>query len=166
MAIPKNFPFHFPWKKQDSEKGPGKKDVLLCPKCGAVYWNKSWHNDFHKYKDKSDFNIKEEVCPACQMIQENRFEGEIRISDIPDQYKEDLKNMVDNMDQTAQEKDPLDRVIDIEDQSSQMRITTTENQLAVQIAKKINKAFPVADLDINYSDSRSKLARVKVVFKK
>jgi hypothetical protein len=130
-------------KKKEAEFNKGKKSILACRECGAFYWHKSWrhnlidHQDFSKGKE-----VKLIVCPACQMIEDGKYEGEIIIENLAERKKEEVENLINNFSEIAFDKDPMDRIISIETIAKGMlRILTTENQMAQQLAKKIKKTF-------------------------
>ena len=83
--------------------------------------------------------MKFSLCPACEMIKNRQFEGEIIIKNIPVKIKSDLINLAKTFSKRAFERDPMDRLIDIKETKDGLRITTTENQLAVKLAKKSKK---------------------------
>jgi uncharacterized CHY-type Zn-finger protein len=153
-------------KKIEQEFGPGKVDLLICKKCEAVYWYKSWHHkldDWPKFK-KEDYgaDIKFVLCPACQMIKDKKYEGEVILENVPKDLKNEIKKLIENFGKRAFEKDPLDRIISIKEEKVKrvsakrkrgaisrkefknlvdLRVLTTENQLAQRLAKKIKETF-------------------------
>ena len=66
-------------RKEESEFGLGKKDYVLCPECGSIYFNKSWHRwlskDVEHFNDDKEIDF--ELCPACKMVKDKIFEGEL-----------------------------------------------------------------------------------------
>jgi len=130
-------------KKEEAEFPKGKKSILACKECGAFYWHKSWRHSLIGYKDFSEGkSVKLIVCPACQMIKDGKYEGEIIIENLAEQKKEEVKNLINNFSEVAFDKDPMDRIISIETIAKGMlRILTTENQMAQQLAKKIRRTF-------------------------
>ena len=165
-SLPKNYPSHFPKsRKEESEFGEGKKDILICKKCNAVYWYKSWHHRLDDYPYLSEKkNLKFVLCPACQMIKEKKYEGELIVENVSPKVRKEIINTVKNMGEEAFRRDPQDRIISIKESngnSKRIRILTTENQLAVRIGKKIARTFK-GKLNIRYSKKES-TARIKVV---
>jgi len=170
-------------KKYDS----GKEDYVVCPTCQSVYAEKGWHHKskFDVDKLKEEGEVRSELCPACEMIKNKQFQGEVLIENPPRDKKEQIKNTARNFGEEAFERDPLDRVISIGEEKvrrptaqekrgkeskeevkgrNDIRILTTENQLAVRIAKKINESLGnKAELDINHSHG-DKVSRVKMKF--
>lgn len=156
MKFSHNLPSHFPKpKKEESEFGKGKKDLLICKECNAVYFYKSWHHRLEDYPYlKETKNLKFTLCPACQMIKEKRFEGEVIVKNVSLKIKTNLINLIKNFGKEAFKKDPQDRVISIIDSGSQLRILTTENQLAQRLAKKIGQVFK-GEISISHSQQES-----------
>ncbi|MCX6737847.1 MAG: NMD3-related protein [Candidatus Parcubacteria bacterium] len=129
-------------KKEENEFGKAKRDILVCEECGAAFWQKSWHHGLENIPGYEKEATRSGICPACQMIQSHRYEGEIIIENIPDNKKEEIENLISNFSETAFERDPMDRIISIQTVAKGMlRILTTENQMAEQLAKKIKQTF-------------------------
>jgi len=151
-------------RKEEAEFGPGKIDYIICPQCGCVYFDKSWHHsleqDFKRLKETK--NIQFRICPACQMIKDKKYEGEITLEAVPKEFEEDIKNLAKNYGKRAIEADPMDRIIKITQEKEKIRILTTENQLAVRIAKKIKQSFG-GEIKISYSHQEDTV-RIKVRF--
>ena len=162
---PKNYPSHFPKsKKEESEFGKGREDILLCRGCNAVYFYKSWHHKLEDYpKLKESKRLKFTLCPACRMIKDKKFEGEVFLEDIPEKFKKEVINTIKNVGKEALRKDIQDRIISIyEIGRRKIRVLTTENQLAVRIGKKIKDSYP-SKIEIQHSKKESTV-RIKVIF--
>ncbi len=145
-------------KEEKPEKG-----ALVCPNCKNIFYKKHWHH--RSDLDLKDVEIKEEICPACKMIEDHLYEGEIEVENVPDKYWGDMHNLIKDVGEKAIGIDPQHRIINIEEQGNgNYRITTTENQLAVRIGKKIEEAFKNANVDIQYSKEPYQVARVRVTF--
>ena len=140
--LPKNFPWHFPKKKKEGDK-KGKKDIVVCPECECFYWYKSWHHSLEDYSElREDKEVRFELCPACKMIKEEKFEGELILENCPEEKKEEITNFVENFAKEEYKRDPLARIVSIEDiAKGMMRITFTQNQVAKKLAKRFKKTF-------------------------
>ena len=166
MAIRK----FFSWpttRKEAQEFGPGKKDFVACSDCDAVYYDKSWKHGFEgglKQENDTEKNISFKVCPACQMRRDGQFEGELTLVGIPAGEKEGILNRVRNMGEKAQASDPLDRILSVKETGDTVRITTSENQLALQIGKAVNKASKASTIESSFSRAESPM-RVTVSWK-
>lgn len=129
--------------KEESEAGPGRKEFVFCSGCGIVYYHKSWHHALEDWKHLSgEERIKFVLCPACRMIKDKRFEGELAVSGISSRkLKAEIKGALENSGELAFRRDPLDRIIGIKEGNNRLVVRTTENQLAVKLAKKIKLTF-------------------------
>ncbi|MDP3015378.1 MAG: NMD3-related protein [bacterium] len=142
-----------------------KSGLVFCKVCDAVYYKKSWHRNLRHYKNlKENLAVKFSLCPACAMIKNRQFEGEIIIKNIPIKIKSDLINLAKTFAARAYQRDPMDRLIAIKENEEGLRITTTENQLAVKLAKKIKETFKKVEMKISYSPAPSDVVYVKLVF--
>ncbi len=172
-------------KKEEAEFGPGKTNILLCKRCGAVYFYKSWHQRLEDYPGEKSRDIKFTLCPACQMIKDKKFEGEIILENVPENFKKDIKKLAENFGKRSFEADPMDRVISITEEKikrapakekrgaasrkdfegkSYIRILTTENQMAKRLAKKINEIFG-RKLNLSISQSHQEdTSRIRITF--
>jgi len=124
-------------KKEWQALGKGARDYIICVDCGAVYWKKAWHQGFgglgtHGEEKKVSFKL----CPACRMIRDRQFEGEVILEGIPEKYRTGLVAHLRNVGETARRLDPLDRIIAIQSRDSRIRITTTENRLALRLGRE------------------------------
>lgn len=154
---------------EEHEIPKGKLGLVFCKDCNAVYYKKSWHHNLRDYKNlKEDLLINFSLCPACKMIKNKQFEGEVIIKNVPSEISSALEHLIETFGRRAYERDSMDRIIAIKKNKSEMTITVTENQLAVKIAKKIKDTFKSAswriDMKISYSPQPSDVAYVKLTF--
>ncbi len=115
--------------------------LLICQNCQAVYINKSWR---HLKNSKNINKVKKTICPACLMIKNRNFEGEITIefqTKISNSLKEELKNLINNISHTAYQFNPLSRLGRFKETKDKWDIYFTDNQLAKRIATKIKNNF-------------------------
>lgn len=148
--------------------GKAGKGIAVCRRCHATLFRKEWHHPEAKIKvgkhGKGDVHL--DLCPACKMIEEGLYEGEIRIKNVPPKYRMEVVNLISAFGRRAMKRDIEDRVIEIKKQGSGgFVVTTTENQMAVQLAKKINKVFGNTELKISYSKEPYEVSRTEVIFK-
>lgn len=148
--------------KEESETGPGRKEFFFCSGCGIVYYHKFWHHALEDWKHLSgDERVKFVLCPACRMIKDKKFEGELAVFGIGSRkLKEEIKKVLKNSGQLAFRRDPLDRIIEIKEEKNQLVVRTTENQLAVKLAKKIKLTFG-GEMTISHSREED-VIRVKL----
>jgi NMD protein affecting ribosome stability and mRNA decay len=141
-------------KVEEAEFDGGKKGVLICPKCKAVYKNKSWHHK-EKYSNKEIKEMggaKPYKCPVCTIKENNLCEGFIILKNIPTNKEKDVLALVKNIAERAEKTDVLDRIIKLKKNKEGIKIETTENQLAVKLGKQIKRAFK-GKLDIHWAET-------------
>lgn len=156
-------------RKEESEYGPGKKEITICSECSAVYWDKSWHNQnqlnnyAHLTEDKE---VNFALCPACAMARDNAFEGVVIVERIPDVIRQEVERLIYNIAGRAAERDPMDRILSFKPYGEDgFEVRTSENQLAISIGKQIVSAHKDAKIEISLSKEES-VARVRVEFPK
>lgn len=144
--------------KDEQEFGLAGKGYLVCPDCKSAFFDKAWHHMMEEDKHFSvekDKNIKFEICPACNMLKKKMFEGEIVIKlNLAGEHpiiKNDVLGAIKNSDELARQRDPMDRVLWMEDKGNEIKVYTSENQLAVIIGKKLDSSFPGGQLKIDHS---------------
>lgn len=156
-----------------SEKfGGGPSGLILCNGCQAVFYKKHWHHDFLRLnlpesvslEKNSNKKVKFALCPACQMIKNRQFEGEIIIKNVPDKLKEEVLHFIRGFCLRAYQRDPMDRLIDIKIFGKDMLVTVTENELASKLGRKIRNLFNNTKVKISFDREPSNVARVVVEF--
>lgn len=162
--LPKSIPASFPKsKKEESEFGKSKKGIIICKKCNAMLWQGSWHHESEIKKNikKNKYNGFS-ICPACKMIEDNMYEGELIIRNVNPEIKKYIINTIKNKGKKGFKNDSQDRVISVnDDHDGKMNIFTTENQLALKIARKIKKSFN-GTMKVIYSKKES-VIRIYIV---
>ncbi|MBI2075347.1 MAG: hypothetical protein HYZ07_00850 [Candidatus Harrisonbacteria bacterium] len=149
-----------------AEFGPGKKGLILCDTCGIAYFKKSWHHRMDDMKSigEHDTPIAFKTCPSCAMIKHGQYEGRITITGVPSSHRDELLKLIENSGAQAYQNDPLDRVIAIVPDRSQIVVTTTENQLANKIAQKIKHTFNGVKTATKFIGAPSDVCEVMIMF--
>ncbi len=147
------------------EFGGGKKGLILCKKCTSAYFKKSWHHNLEGLKNyEKDAPIHFTICPACKMVENHQYEGRITIKNVSDKFADELDGLIRNFCHRAFERDPLDRLIGIKKLGNMWEATTTENQLAGKLAKKIKEVFPKVKAIIRFSKEPSDVVEIAIDF--
>jgi len=161
--------------QRQKERSKENKSYLYCRKCGAVFIDKVW-----KMIDKKEIPkiIKKTLCPACQMIQNKNYEGEIKIEflkEIDEESKREIENIVKNISEIDYTYNVLSQLAEFKKFKNYWEIFTTNNQLAKRIAQKIQKILskkilkkhPSINLQLNIQNVTEKIpkTKIKIVFK-
>jgi len=169
MPFEKKYNIKLPKSRHEVEEfGPGKKGIILCPECNSSYFKKSWHHDFKglKFPVNQNLPITFKLCPACQMIKNKQYEGRITLKNVPAKYAEELENFIIAYGKRATDRDPMDRIIGVKKNGSTWVVTTTENQLANKLAKKIQSSFKKVKAKTKFNREPSDVAHITVEFQK
>jgi len=138
-------------RREAEEFGPGKADFLICPDCSAVYDDKHWKKSLVEVRDANEQKrISFQRCPACKMIHDRKFEGQVIAEGIPAHRMEEILVRIRHVGDRGRSRDPLDRIIAVRRRGQRIEVTTTENQLAVRVAKEIRDLIG-GKLDIRWS---------------
>ncbi|MBI3046173.1 MAG: hypothetical protein HYY86_01340 [Candidatus Harrisonbacteria bacterium] len=164
----KRLNFKNPRLRRDAHEFPGGgKGLVICEKCDIFYYQKSWHHNadaFIAKRENKDLPVKFAVCPACQMIKNRQYEGEVIIRNVPEKLKNEVINLANAYCDRAFLKDPLDRLAAIGFVGSDISVRVTENQLANKLGKKIKDAFNKVKTKTSFQKSPGDVARVIVEF--
>ncbi|MCK4421775.1 ATPase [candidate division WOR-3 bacterium] len=134
------------------------KDPTVCPDCEAVYHNKHWRfDDQLKHDIKFASNYEEKKCPACRKIEDNYPMGLVFLSgNFLLQHKKTILNTIRSEEKRAMQKNPLERIMEIEQKDDEYVIKTTTDALAHRIGKILHKSFK-GELDYKFSDDQKLL---------
>lgn len=141
-------------EKKRSAFDEGKKhmkDNVVDGKSGMVYEEKHWKK-MDEMNPEHVSSFKEGESPLTKMAEGQVCEGVIHLSgDFLKQHREEIMNAINHSDQLAQERDPMDKILNIETAPDSLTIYTAKNQLARAIAKKIDHSYKGGKLDTKWS---------------
>ena len=155
------------WRSRHAmeEFGPGRAEYIICPEGGEAYFHKSWHHslaDFkHLYENKK---ISFTLCPFHQMVKNKQYEGEIIVENVPAKDQRELTRLVERSGEHGYRRDPMDRIVKVEAKKDQIRVETSENQLAQKIANKIQDRFKNTTRAVRRGGGESDVVRIKINF--
>jgi hypothetical protein len=112
------------------------KDALVCDDCGVVQHEGKWYWGAPPVGD-----VNAGLCPACQRIRDRYPAGTIRLHGLPGPLRDEVVNMIRNVAEHERQEHPLERLMDLEDQSDALVVTTTGMHLARAIAGALRSRF-------------------------
>lgn len=154
-------------RKKESAKKHGK-NLIFCPDCGIVYFNKAWHHNLRNLKSvKENADVKFVLCPACTLAKNKDWLGEVLVVGLGQGDFSGADRIIARSRKIAFEKDPLDRILKQEFNASKktLRIFVSEGQLAHRLAKELKKAFPKSIFKIANLNSE-RLTKATIEFRK
>lgn len=103
------------------------------------------------------------MCPEDKWIKEGKgrvnYEGEVILKKIPKNKMTEIAGLIRNIGKRGKARDSQDKIIKLEISANQIRVLTTENQLAVSIGKQVDRSHKGGKLEIKWSHE-DKPARV------
>lgn len=136
-------------------------EPAICSGCQAIWKKGKWSLDETLRKETLRFEKPHQVlCPACRRAQDGYPAGVIYLrGDFLLAHKDQILNTIKNQEAASLAKNPLDRIIKIEDLGGEgVIIETTSEQLATKLGRAVEKACG-GDLKIQFS-RQEKLVRV------
>lgn len=162
----KGLPVPLPSQRRKAKARPDRPGIEICRTCGAVFWKKLWRQDLGAItRLPNDYRITYVICPACQAAVNRLFEGEIEVTGVPAERFGEAVRQIRNVGEQARSRDPMDRILTFEAApgAGRIRVTTSENQLAKRIARKLKETYR-AKVTIALSKEESTI-RIRVAFK-
>ncbi len=139
---------------QSREKFP---ESTLCPDCGAVYTGGRW-----VWMQEKPYKTTKVLCPACRRTKEKMPAGIIELQGrFLKTHGEEILNLVRNEEKAEKLEHPLERIMAIEQDQDDNRITitTTGIHLAKRIGEAVRRSYQ-GEYSLEYGDGE-KSVRIK-----
>ncbi len=129
-------------KREFKMRDPGP---TFCEECHAVHEKKRWFVDDERYQEMLQEGLTGVTCQACQMIAEQLFDGQLTISwerlAGDEQQKQEILSLIHNTEDAERQKNPLSRVVSIEDRGAEIEVLTTTEFLATHLGHAVDHAY-------------------------
>lgn len=131
---------------------------MYCDTCGAVYFAKSWHWNPAKRDNFEKTGIPSTTCSACYKTKNDVPGGILSFIGVKDKMKmvAILKD-VEEIAKATMEREPLSRIIRVNEKSDETVIYTTEPSLAKKIGRHLSRSHRGS---ITTDDTSDSLTRV------
>lgn len=142
------------------------KGLTVCSDCKHIFFKKEWIHPEEFKGEPNNLEVHYSQCPACFMAAKNLFEGEVVINDVPQKVESELRNLISAYGRRAMFRDSQHRILKIVNiGKATLRIVTSENQLAVKLAKKISTVFRgITKIHISHRSEPFEVERVRLSF--
>lgn len=120
-------------------------EPTVCHDCKAVFCDGRW-----TWAEPPD-DAYEQLCPACQRIQDRFPAGYVTIKgEFFEEHRDEIMNLIENHGSREKEMRPLQRIMAIDEKREGIEVTTTDSHLARGIAEALHSAYK-GDLKLRYS---------------
>ncbi len=135
-------------------------EAATCRECKSIYARGRWRIESQAGNDlKKAKRVVSTMCPACRKIRDRVPGGIVTLTgEFIEQHRDEILNLVRNENERAKAVNPLERVIDIEEDSNGLVILTTNEKMAQRIGRAMRRAYRGA-VQYKWSED-TKLARV------
>jgi hypothetical protein len=127
-----------PYAVRGAQPGPA-----VCKECHAIYEKKRWRFDEPAYEKLiSQKRTKAVICPACVKVHDRYPDGVLTLQwpGLPE-HRRDVLGLLHKEAARAQEVNPLERIMKIEDDGKELRVFTTNTKLAQRMGREMERAF-------------------------
>ncbi len=121
-------------------------EPTVCPKCNAAYVEGRWT------WEGAPKDAYEQLCPACQRIQDQFPAGYVTIKgEFFKEHRDEIVHLIENHEKKEKAARPLQRIMAMDQKrDGSLEVTTTDSHLARGIAEAIHDAYK-GDLKLRYS---------------
>ena len=132
---------------QDPYQARGKpKEPVTCPQCGVIFHHGRWQ------WGEAATNARPHTCPACQRIKDHVPAGMLKISgEFFASHREEVWHLIRNLESREKAERPLERIIDISDESDALVIHFTGSHLTRATGEALQHAYQ-GELEYRHTD--------------
>ena len=121
-------------------------EPTTCPQCNAVYHRGRWQWGV------AAADAEKHLCPACMRVRDRVPAGRLTLSgEFFREHRDEVLHLVRNAEAKARAEHPLERIIEIVEETNQTVVTFTDGHLARGIGAALHHAYD-GELDSHYTD--------------
>ena len=115
------------------------KGIIQCSGCGAFYYRRHW-----ALNPPSGFSYPVHAhpiyCAACRKIRDRFPGGELQLLAVEAGERREIVRILRNEEEHAREKNPLERIMRVQEAKGNWKVETTTEKLAQRLGRSIKKA--------------------------
>ncbi|HEY7219082.1 MAG TPA: BCAM0308 family protein [Candidatus Binatia bacterium] len=115
------------------------KEVIQCVGCGSFYYRRRW-----TLTPPAEFigqvHAHPVYCPACMKIKERSASGELHLIGLGLPERGEVLRILRNEERRAREKNPLERIMQVQAPNGNLKVQTTTEKLAQRLGRAVKKA--------------------------
>ncbi|HSE91029.1 MAG TPA: BCAM0308 family protein [Candidatus Binatia bacterium] len=113
--------------------------IIQCRGCGAFYVRRRW-----TLSPSPGFSPSVPApfayCPACKKMQEHYPGGELQLLGVDAGERGEIVRILRNEEERAREKNPLERIMRLQEAKGNWKVETTTEKLAQRLGRCVKKA--------------------------
>ena len=113
--------------------------IIQCSGCGAFYYRRRWTLK-RPTRVPSSVHFNRTFCPACRKINEKYPSGELHLLGLEAADRRAVVSNLRNEEGRAREKNPLERIMNLEASNGHWKVETTTEKLAQRLGRSLRKA--------------------------
>ena len=123
---------HDPYRSQRKPHSPA-----ACRDCGAVFHGGRWERPTQGVEVEAS-----EICPSCQRVREHNPAGVVTLDgDFLHGHREEILGLIRNEEARRVVNRPLQRIMNISDDSEGMHVETADSHLARALGDSLHAAY-------------------------
>ncbi len=115
------------------------KGTIQCSGCGAFYYRRHW-----TLNPPIGFSYPVHAhpiyCAACRKIRDRFPGGELQLLGVEAGERGEIVRILRNEEKRAREKNPLERIMGLQEEEGNWKVETTTEKLAQRLGRSIKKA--------------------------
>lgn len=121
-------------------------EPTVCRECGAAFQRGRW-----TWARERPQNAHEQTCPACRRVRDAYPAGFVLIGgSFFGEHRDEITNLVHNQAEKENAEHPMKRIMNVQETSDGVTVTTTDSHLARSIGDALERAYE-GKLDYEYS---------------
>lgn len=128
-----------------AHRGPkALRGPLVCERCGAMYIKRRWTltPPARTAGLEAIASPRPTICPACRMIAEAQFGGEVRISGaFVTGHRDEIERLIQGEAKRAADDNPTARLVRLDRAGDRLTVRTTTEHLAKRLGQALHKAL-------------------------
>ncbi|HEU4343978.1 MAG TPA: BCAM0308 family protein [Candidatus Binatia bacterium] len=115
------------------------KGIIQCTGCGAFYVRRHW-TLIPPSGFSSPVHAHPIYCPACTKLRDHYPGGELQLLGVQAGERGEIVRILRNEEERAREKNPLERIMRLQEAKGNWKIDTTTEKLAQRLGRSVKKA--------------------------
>jgi hypothetical protein len=114
------------------------KGIIQCSGCGAFYARRHWTLS-PPVGFSNPVQAQPIYCPACHKARDRFPGGELQLLGVQAEERREIARILRNEEGRAREKNPLERIMRVQQENGNWKVETTTEKLAQRLGRSVKK---------------------------